>query len=93
LGYVDAAWSSMWIQRHSPGATSRQTRRITGRRGGVAGLGRCGRASTRRSLVILEFASRGLVVAATVGLVIGPRLLGERFVPGCSRLAQFGSPP
>jgi hypothetical protein len=47
----------------------------------------------RRSLVVLEFAARGLVVAATVGLVIGPRLLGERFVSGCSRLVYFGSPP
>jgi hypothetical protein len=88
-GYFYAARSSMWIQRHSPGATSRQTRRIAGREGGVAVLPRCGRASIRRSLAILEI-GRGLVVD-TVGLVIGSRLLGEWFLSAASRLAQFGS--
>jgi hypothetical protein len=89
-GYLDAARSSMWIQRHSPGATSRQTRRIAGRGGGVAVLPRCGRASIRRSLAILEIGRRGLVVD-TVGLVIGSRLLGEWFLSAASRLAQSGS--
>jgi hypothetical protein len=81
LGYSDAAWSStrMWIQRHSPGATSRQTRRIAGPGGGVVVLGRCGRASTRRSLVMLEIGPRGLMVVEMFGLVIGPRLLGRVF--------------
>jgi hypothetical protein len=50
---------------------------------------RCGRASTWRSLAILEI-GRELVVD-TVGLVIGSRLLGEWFLSATSRLAQFGS--
>jgi hypothetical protein len=53
---------------------------MTGRGdGGVAILGRCGRASTRRSLVILDLVPWGLVAAERVGLVIGPRLPSERF--------------
>jgi hypothetical protein len=91
-GYLDPAWSSMWIQRHSPGATSRQTRRIGRGGGGAVGLRWCGRTSTRRSLVIVEIGPRDLVVE-TVGLVIGSRLLGEWFLLAASRLAQFGSAP
>src|SRR5215211_8615415 len=85
-GYFGAAWSSTWIQRHWPGATSCQTRRKIGGVGvGGAVLRRCGRASTLRSLAIVDLDPWGLVAAEMVGLVIGTRLPGERFFPDSSQ--------